>query len=83
MLNCIFCSLKADRYVHLRELQVVSLESFSNLEQRTFNQYFLNGCSTMIYRGLQFREHSADFCCFCSVLFAQLFINFAESYLNC
>ena len=58
MLNWVFFvqSILADRYIHRRELRLVSLESLSAVEygnKKIFSFLFLTGR----YRGLKFREN--------------------------
>ena len=64
-------SILADRYIHRRELRLVSLESLSSVEYGIKKIFFWLLFFTGRYRGLNFRENSAS-----SVDFFHLFSEF-------
>ena len=69
-----FVQSLADRYIHRRELRLVSLESLSNVEYG-IKKIFLFSFLTGRYRGLNFRENrvnSVDFIHLFSELLAKI-----------
>ena len=68
-------SILADRYIHRRELRLVSLESLSSVENGT-KKIFLFLFLTGRYRGLNFRENRVN-----SVDFIHIFSEFLTKIL--